>query len=763
MVDEAALAAAVDEFTATVAGEFEAEDILCQLAQAAIRVLDVDGAGVMAPAGGPLVRFVFATSGEAEGLERLQESLQDGPCTDAAASGQWINISDLSVEGDWPEFQAAAVQVGLRAVTTLPMRARGRTVGVLDLYRLRPVKLDEKELTAAQRLANLATSYLLVTADRDAARAAQAKLAHRAAHDPLTGLPVRWVFLEQVAHALTRLQRNPDQQVAVLFLDIDGLKYVNDTYGHLAGDHLITTCVGRVRAALRPSDLMARIGGDEFVILLEDIGGPADAAAVAQRILDELSAPYRPDGELIEPSASIGVAVTDAAGRTPDELIAHADTAMYAAKQAGRRCYRVFEPSAYAAERARVSSRQELTSALRNGLRRGQLEVHYQPILDLDALEKRAAHALPGGSPAGREVWAVEALARWRHPAQGLLSAGEFVPLAEANGLIVELGSLVLRQACRQMVAWDRDLGDAAPARLFLNLSASELAQRGLVDTVSAVLAETGLAPGRLTLEITETQLFTEPVIAARAVEELRRLGCELAIDDFGTGYSSLSRLVEIPAGTLKVDQSFTRGLTVRADAAAVVSSVLLLGHSLQRTVVVEGVEDAATLVVLRELGVTHGQGYHFARPLPPEELGRGILAGTVGGVGGLASGGVGPGGGEVAPVTWGGGPSVWDEAVAHPADRDDSLRAELAPQVAHVDVHHVGARVEVVAPDAGQHLLAAEHLVGVAQERLQKQELAGGQVDRALPDGRAPGPQVQRHVTGAQHGDLGGAARAEP
>ena len=252
MVDEAALAAVVDEFTATVTGEFEAEDILRQLAQAATRVLDVDAAGVMAPAGGALVRFVFATSGPAEVLDRLQESLQNGPCTDAATSGKLINVADLAVEGDWPEFQAAAVRVGLHATMTIPLRARGRTVGVLDTYRLRSEKLDAAEVAAAQRLANLATSYLLVTADRDAARAAQAELAHRAAHDLLTGLPVCRVFLEQVAHALARLDRHPDRHAAVLFLDIDGLKHVNDTYGHLAGDRLITTCVARARAALRP-------------------------------------------------------------------------------------------------------------------------------------------------------------------------------------------------------------------------------------------------------------------------------------------------------------------------------------------------------------------------------------------------------------------------------------------------------------------------------------------------------------------------------
>ena len=618
MVDEAALAAAVDEFSKTVVGEFAVEDILQQLAQIATRVLDVDSAGVMAPADGTLVRFVFATSGPAEQLDRLQESLQDGPCTTASASGQVVNVADLALDGGWPQFQATAVQVGVRAVTTIPLRARGSRLGVLDLYRARPVALGPDELAAAQRLANLATSYLVVTADRDAARAAQAELAHRAAHDPLTGLPVRWVFLEQVAHAVARLRRHPASRVAVLFLDIDGLKHVNDTYGHLAGDQLITTCVARARAALRPSDLMARIGGDEFVVLLEDITGTADATLVAQRVLTGLAVPYRLDGEVVEPSASIGIATTDSADSTSDELIAHADTAMYAAKHAGRRGYRVFDPTAYAADRARAGSRAELSSALRAALRGDEIEVHYQPIVDLTAA---AGDGSAGVGPDG--VWAVEALARWRHPRLGLLTAGAFVPLAEADGLVVELGALVLRRACRQLAAWDDELGPAAPPRLFVNLSASELAQRGLVDLVGDALQQAGVDPGRLTLEITETQLFTEPAVAAKAVQGLRSLGCQLAIDDFGTGYSSLSRVVELPTATLKVDQSFTLALTSRPEAEAVVASVLLLGHRLRRTVVVEGVEDAATLRALRALGVTHVQGHHLGRPQAAADLSR--------------------------------------------------------------------------------------------------------------------------------------------
>jgi GAF domain-containing protein len=240
VIDKDALTAALDEFAATVTGDFAVEDILRQLAQAALQVLDIDGAGVMIPHGHQLLRFVFATGGLVTVLEQLQETLQEGPCRESQSVEHVINIADLAVEGAWPAYQARAAELGLQAVTAIPLRARGQAWGVLDMYRSRAERLNVEELSAARTLANLATSYLVVTADRDAARRAQDQLAHRAMHDPLTGLPVRWVFIEQVAHALTRLTRSPGY-VGVLFLDLDGLKYVNDTYGHRAGDQLITT------------------------------------------------------------------------------------------------------------------------------------------------------------------------------------------------------------------------------------------------------------------------------------------------------------------------------------------------------------------------------------------------------------------------------------------------------------------------------------------------------------------------------------------
>ena len=478
---------------------------------------------------------------------------------------------------------------------------------MLDLYRYRRGALAGAELAAAQTLANLATSYLVVAHDRDQARQAQAELAHLAMHDPLTGLPVRWVFLELLSHALDRLPRQRGA-VGVLFADVDGLKYVNDRYGHPAGDRLLQVCVRRIREALRPSDVVARLGGDEFVVLVEDVSGPDALTSVARRVLDELARPYRPDSQTVQPSASIGGTLTSDPLAAPETLLAHADAAMYRAKRRGRGGFELSAPGDYEAEHARATQREQLVAALRAGLQREEFELHYQPIWALDG-------------DGTQRLYAVEALLRWRHPQQGLLTADAFIEPADQAGLLVGLGAWVLRAACRQLVAWEATLPGRAPARVFVNVSVTELAQPGLVAHVAEVLGDTGLAPARLTLEITETGVMSDRVAVGEALSGLRQLGCELAIDDFGTGQSSLSRLVRIPAGTPKVDRSFTRDLTHDGGAAAVVATVLSLGRYLGRVVVVEGVEDAATLLRLRELGVTHVQGYHLARPHGAAEL----------------------------------------------------------------------------------------------------------------------------------------------
>jgi diguanylate cyclase (GGDEF)-like protein len=616
-VDGAEMTAVLDEFAATVTGDFKIGDILRQLAVSVTRVLAVDGAGVVTPdEDDRLLRLAFATPGPVHELESLQEALQNGPCLESHATGQVLNLGDVVEEGSWPAYQERAAQLGLSAVATIPLVARGERWGVLDLYRRERLPFSVAELTAATTLANLATSYLVVTEDRDTARQAQEELSHRAMHDTLTGLPVRWVFLEHLGHALERLPRHPGH-VAVLFLDVDGLKHVNDTYGHPTGDRLLTTLVARMREALRPSDLLARIGGDEFVVLLDELADPEDVHDIVHRLLTGLAAPYRvDDSQVVTPSASIGVAHSSDPGVGSATLIAHADSAMYAAKRSGPGGYRVFDALDHAEDRAARSDRERLVAELRRAVAGDELEVHYQPIHEAD------------GDAGATTLYAVEALLRWRHPDRGLLTAAAFIEVAEQSGLMPAIGERVMRAACQQLAAWDTAHGDRSPRHVFVNLSAPELADDDLPARARRILAETGLGPRRLTIEITETQLFAHGVTPASIFEELREHGCDLAIDDFGTGYSSLSRLTEVPAAILKIDQSFSRRIEVDTSAAAVVSAVVTLGERLGRVVIAEGVEDESTLQALRGLGVLHLQGYHLGRPAPADGIDR-LLTGS--------------------------------------------------------------------------------------------------------------------------------------
>jgi diguanylate cyclase (GGDEF)-like protein len=415
----------------------------------------------------------------------------------------------------------------------------------------------------------------------------------QALKDSLTRLPNRRLFHDRVGHALARAQRRPGT-MAVLFVDLDKFKDVNDSLGHPSGDHLLTSVAERLRAVLRPGDTAARLGGDEFAVLVEDIAGEGDAVLIAQRLLDALTAPFVLRGKELTVGASVGIAVS-APGDTVDELLRNADVAMYTAKQGGRGRYECFVPDMHAA----VVRRVEMENYLRRAVDDGEFTLHYQPIFAL------ATGRLDG----------FEALLRWQHPTRGLLAPSEFLALAEETGAIVGIGAWVLEEACRQARQW-RDRYAGHPLTMAVNLSPVQLLQPDVVEVVQGALLRSGLPAGDLTLELTEGVMVSGTGGIVDRLRAIKDLGVQLAIDDFGTGYSSLGHLRQLPFDVLKIDKTFVDDVARASEESAFARAIIKLGQTLGLTMVAEGVEHAEQAVRLGELGCDLAQGYWFAKPL---------------------------------------------------------------------------------------------------------------------------------------------------
>ncbi|HEX6392797.1 MAG TPA: EAL domain-containing protein [Acidimicrobiales bacterium] len=428
---------------------------------------------------------------------------------------------------------------------------------------------------------------------------AEAELAHNAMHDGLTGLPNRALLLKRLSDSLARLQPGAEQP-ALLFLDVDRFKLINDSLGHDTGDQLLVEAAGRLRSALRTGDTVARFGGDEFVILCEP---PGDPVVVARRLLETFDQPFRLAGEDFYLTASIGVASAEDLASNPAELIRDADTAMYRAKELGRGRVQVFDEEARASALARVHTEH----LLRGAVDRGELRLFYQPILDLRT----------------GELVAAEALLRWQHPHEGLIGPQQFIEVAEDSGLIMMLGDWVLRQACDQATMW---AANGSPVHMAVNISAGQLAHEDFAKTVEEMLRR----PLHLTLELTESALIRDPHAAAERIGKLKALGVFLAMDDFGTGYSSLANLRTYPFDKVKIDQRFVAGLTVSSEDEAIVKAIIGLAHDLGRIVIAEGVETCEQLAVLRALGCDRAQGFHLGKPQPAPEDPSKLLNGTV-------------------------------------------------------------------------------------------------------------------------------------
>jgi len=459
---------------------------------------------------------------------------------------------------------------------------------------------NELHIAPVRNDAGAVTHYIGVHSDVTDAKTHQDELARQANHDSLTGLPNRNLLWDRINSACARAQRYGNF-AAVAFLDLDNFKVVNDSLGHTLGDHLLRAVAARLQAALRATDTVARQGGDEFVLVLSDQKGEQQIAGELLRIVQSFAQPFSVDGRDVFITASIGAALHPQDAKDPESLMKSAELAMYRAKEAGRNTYQLFTVEM----QTRVTERLALESRLRQALARGEFELHYQPQVDLRT----------------NRVFGCEALIRWRQPELGMISPAKFIPLAEETGLIVPIGEWVLRTACRQCKRW-QDEGLPAIA-VAVNISARQFREKNLFQLVETILAETGLAPNQLELEVTESVIMLDAQQVIASLEAFRKLGLRLSVDDFGTGYSSLSYLKRFPVDRLKIDQSFVRDLGTDADDAAIAQAIITLGHTLNLLVIAEGVETAEQLAFLRNHHCDEMQGYLFGKPMPAEDFGK--------------------------------------------------------------------------------------------------------------------------------------------
>jgi diguanylate cyclase (GGDEF)-like protein/PAS domain S-box-containing protein len=529
------------------------------------------------------------------GGERRASAARDSHAGAALESGLHVIVDDWSSEPRFSMPPALRV-LGVRSSLAVPIAGKERPFGVLDIHSTEPSRFTPQDVHFVQASAN-------VLADALERHRADEALRHRVLHDSLTGLPNRLSFVDSLRDALRRSFAS-GSPVGILFLDLDHFKLINDSIGHHAGDELLRAVAPRLRAHLRPGDIVARFGGDEFGILVDHLADEDEAVAIADRVADAFSEPYPMGGADHFVTASIGIAVARPTGREPVDaelLIRDADAAMYRAKERGRGRCEVFD----AAMRARAVRRLETERELRHALDRDELELRYQPVI-----------ALGSG-----EIVGLEALVRWNHPKRGLLDPGEFVSIAEDSGLIEPIGRWVQETACRQALGWHDLRPDERPLDLAVNLSARQVAHRDLADSVREILNRTGLDPVNLRLEVTESVLVEESASATATLEALSEIGVRLVLDDFGTGYSSLAYLNRFPFDALKIDRSFVDGLGVEQERTAIVEAVIGMARALSLDAIAEGVENEAQLSELRRLGCDFAQGHLFSRPLAPEKV----------------------------------------------------------------------------------------------------------------------------------------------
>ncbi|HEY5455740.1 MAG TPA: GGDEF domain-containing protein [Acidothermaceae bacterium] len=594
MVEEEKLSSVLTDFAHTMATDFPIQAILDHLVERIVEVLPVTAAGVTLISDGNPPHYIAASDESALRFERLQTEVGQGPCLEAYHSGTAVAIADLSTDDRFPQFRPVALAAGLVAVFAFPLRHSDGRLGALDLYRATPGPLDEDDMAAAQTLADVAAAYLVNAQSREDARATSDSYRHSASHDPLTGLPNRALLLQRIQHAALRGRRS-HTHAAVLFVDLDRFKRVNDTYGHQVGDELLVAVGRRLSALVRPGDTLARFSGDEFVFLCEDMESASDGELLAVRIDGAFAEPFVLTGVELAVTASVGLAFAGAGETVSGLLVRNADIAMYQAKRKGGAGHQIIDLR----EASETVARNSLEGDLRVAFARHDLSVAYQPIV-------RAADGAITG---------VEALLRWEHPKRGTVGALAMVEAAEESGLIVKIGAWVLEQACRDRRGWAATYPDS-PLELAVNVSARQLMSDEFASTVSSVLLRTGMQPTALILEVTENILINDSDRAMIALADLKNLGVKLALDDFGTGFSSLSYLQRLPIDIVKIDRSFIANMNPPF-SATITAAVTNLAHILGLSVTAEGVETDDQRDAVRSIGCECAQGYFYAHPMP--------------------------------------------------------------------------------------------------------------------------------------------------
>jgi diguanylate cyclase (GGDEF)-like protein len=588
----------LSEFARTMVTNFPIQGILDHLVKRIVEILPITAAGVTLIAPGLEPRYIAASDPSALRYEKLQTDLGEGPCLAAFETGKGVSIPDLGCEPRFSRFTPRAIESGLSAVFTFPLRHQDVQLGALDLYRDTPGPLSDASLDAAQTLADVATAYLINAQARSDLQDSSDQSREAALHDPLTGLPNRVLILQLLEHAF-RTGRRSGKISAVFFLDLDRFKEVNDTYGHQVGDELLVAVARRLTEMLRPGDSLARLSGDEFVILCEDLADHSAADPIAVRLDAEISRPFVLSHVELTVSASIGIAFTGEGVAAPIELLRDADLAMYRSKRERVGTHDVLDLR----ELHLAGHQASLARSLPGALERGELHLDYQPIVD---------------ARDGR-LTGVEALLRWTHPSRGPVSPTVFIPFAEQSGQISELGKWVLTQAWSDRRHWQRQ--HSAQVGMSVNVSTHQFMSAGFAATVSEVLAGASTDPGLLTLEVTENVFLRDEERALVVLAELKDIGVQLALDDFGTGYSSLGYLNKLPIDIIKIDQTFIASLSDTPGSETIVAAIIGLAHGLKMTVVCEGVETADQRDLVNRLGTDCSQGFYYARPMHAASL----------------------------------------------------------------------------------------------------------------------------------------------